>query len=105
MFSIMVRFDFPDETAADAFDALAADVVPGIREREPGTLLYLTHSVDGAPLSRAFFEIYGDRQAHAAHEARPEVAAFLAAVARLVTSTRVEYLIPDGPSEAAWTRH
>ncbi|RYV49967.1 antibiotic biosynthesis monooxygenase [Pengzhenrongella frigida] len=105
MFSIMVRFDLPDEAAAAAFDALAAEVVPSIREREPGTLLYLIHQVDGAPLSRAFYEIYRDRAAHAAHEARPEVAAFLTAVARLVTATRVEYLIPDGPSEAAWTRH
>ena len=102
MFSIAVRFDLPDEAAAARFDALALDVVPGIRTQEPGTLLYLTHLVDGAPLSRAFFEIYRDRAAHAAHEARPEVAAFLQAVARLVTSTRVEHLLPDGPSEEAW---
>ncbi|WP_407343646.1 antibiotic biosynthesis monooxygenase [Pengzhenrongella phosphoraccumulans] len=101
MFSIMVRFDLPDDAAAASFDALTADVVPGIRANEPGTLVYLTHRVDDAPLSRAFYEIYRDRAAHAAHEARPEVAAFLRAVSRLVVATRVEYLIPD-LTEAAW---
>ena len=100
MLSIMVRFDLTDEIAAAAFDALTAAVVPGIRAEEPGTLLYLTHRVDGAPLARAFYEIYRDRDAHAAHEARPAVADFLVAVARLVTSTRVELLTPDASSEA-----
>lgn len=96
MFSIMVRFDLPDAEAVAAFDELAAGVVPSIRSDEPGTLLYLTHTVEGAPLSRAFYEIYRDRAAHAAHEARPEVATFLQAVAGLGSSTRVEFLTLAG---------
>ena len=102
MLSIMVRFDLPDEAAAATFDVLAAAVVPGIRSEEPGTLLYLTHRVDGAPLARAFYEIYRDRNAHAAHEARAEVADFLQTVGQLAGSTRVELLTPDGSSETAW---
>ena len=102
MLAIMVRFDLPDAAAAAAFDALAEAVVPGIRTEEPGTLLYLTHRVEDAPLARAFYEIYVDRDAHLAHQGRPAVSDFLKAVARLVTSTRVELLTPDGSSEAAW---
>ncbi|QTE30484.1 putative quinol monooxygenase [Pengzhenrongella sicca] len=101
MFAITVRFDLPDDATAAEFDRLAAAVVPGIRTLEPGTLLYLVHAVDGAPLARAFYEIYRDRAAHAAHEARPEVASFLRAVSSLVTSTRVERFVPDAASEAA----
>ena len=36
-----------------------------------------------------------DRDAHAAHEARPPVAAFLATLDGLVSAVRVELLTPD----------
>ena len=36
MFTLVVRFDLPDAAAASAFDRLAADTIPVIREREQG---------------------------------------------------------------------
>src|SRR6185503_7559186 len=71
------RFESPDDDAAALFDQLTGQVLPGIRDHDPGTLLYLTHTVEDAPLSRVFYEVYRNHDAHAAHEARPEVAAFL----------------------------
>lgn len=93
MFSIVVRFELPDEGAAAIFDELTGHVVTGIRDHEPDTLLYLTHTVEDAPLARVFYEVYRNRDAHAAHEARPEVAAFLERVQELISSLRVEFLV------------
>jgi quinol monooxygenase YgiN len=95
VFSIVVRFEFPDHDPAALFDQLTSQVLPGIRDHEPGTLLYLTHTVEDAPLSRVFYEVYRNRDAHAAHEARPEVAAFLQRVREITSSLRVEFLRPD----------
>ena len=92
MFTLLVRFDLPDAAAAETFDRLAAETVPLIHEREPGTLTYDTFTVEGEPLARVFFEIYADADAHAAHEAQPHTATFLTAVRALVTSVRVEQL-------------
>ena len=96
MFSIVVRFESPDDDAAALFDQLTGQVLPGIRDHDPGTLLYLTHTVEDAPLSRVFYEVYRNHDAHAAHEARPEVAAFLQRVRENTSSLRVEFLLPDG---------
>ena len=93
MFAIAVRFDLPDPDAAEAFDALVREVLPGIRA-EPGTLLYATHTVEGEPLARVFYEVYRDRQAHAAHEARPGTARFLEQLGDLVSGVRAELLEP-----------
>lgn len=91
---LLVRFDLPDATAAAAFDRLAADTIPVIREREPGTITYDPYEVAGEPLARVFFEVYRDEQAHADHERQPHTADFLTAVRALVTSIRVERLSP-----------
>ena len=96
MFALVVRFDLPDAAAAAEFDALVRGVLPGIGTEEPGTLLYLTHAVEGEPLARIFYEVYRDRAAHAAHEERPATAEFLRRVQELVASVRVELLHPDG---------
>jgi quinol monooxygenase YgiN len=69
MFVLVVRFDLRDEVAAAQFDRLTREAVRRIAEREPGTLLYLTHHVDGEPLARVFYEVYRDREAFRAHEA------------------------------------
>ena len=92
VFTLVVRFDLPDEAAARAFDELTAAAVPLIRSNEPGTLTYDTYAVDDEPLARVFYEIYRDRDAHAEHERQPHTAAFLTAVRALVTQTRVEFL-------------
>lgn len=94
MLAIVVRFDLPDAAAAAAFAAALADVLPGIRDEEPGTLRYDVYEVVNAPLARVFHEIYRDRDAHAAHEARPATAAFLARARELVDDIRVELLTP-----------
>jgi quinol monooxygenase YgiN len=92
MFTLLVRFDLPDATAADAFDRLAEVAIPLIREREPGTLTYDPYTVEGEPLARVFFEVYQDNEAHAEHERQPHTVEFLTTVRALVDSIRVERL-------------
>jgi quinol monooxygenase YgiN len=94
VFAIAVRFDLTDEAAAGRFDDLVAATVPGILAEEEGTLVYTPHRVDGEPLARLFYEVYRDRAAHAAHEARPATAAFLEQVNGLVSAVRAEFLVP-----------
>jgi quinol monooxygenase YgiN len=94
MFALVVRFDCRDEAAATRFDELTDEVVPQITENEPGTLVYATHAVDGAPLARVFYEVYRDRAAFDAHEAADHVQAFHARKDPLLVGTRVEFLSP-----------
>lgn len=89
---IAVRFDLPDASALTTFDGLVAEVLPGIRDEEPGTLTYAVHAVDGEPLARLFFETY-TASGHADHEARPQTARFLERVRQLVSGVRVEHLV------------
>lgn len=98
MFALVVRFDLRDENAATAFDDLVAQTAPGIRELEPGTLVYATHGVEGDPLARVFYEVYADRAAFEAHEEQPHVKAFLAERGQYLAATRVEFLT-DGPAK------
>src|SRR5664279_4747275 len=74
VFTLIVRFDLPDASAAQTFDALAADAIPVIRANEPGTVTYDAYTVEGEPLARVFFEVYRDREAHAEHELQPHSA-------------------------------
>ena len=92
---MVVRFELPDAAAVQAFDALTAEAVPLIRAREPGTLVYDPHTVEGAPLARVFYEVYRDREAHAEHERQPHTEQFLIALRALVAETRVEVLSPQ----------
>lgn len=93
-FALVVRFDLHDAEAAAAFDALLAETLPLIVEREPGTLVYATHHVEDDPLARVFYEVYVDRAAHAAHEATPHTARFLQQTQHYVRSARVDLLGP-----------
>lgn len=95
MFALVVRFELKDAQAAEAFDALVRDTLNGIREREPGTLVYVTHGVDGAPLSRVFYEVYRDRSAFEEHGNQPHTRHFLTERDRYVSSARVEFLAPQ----------
>lgn len=95
-FVIVVRFDLRDEAAAEAFDALTAEALPHIRDSEPGTLTYAVHHVEDAPLSRVFYEVYVDREAHWQHEANPPTARFLAAMQQHLAQVRAEFL--TGPT-------
>lgn len=92
MFALVVRFDLRDAEAAAGFDALLAETLPLITEREPGTLVYATHGVEDEPLARVFYEVYTDRAAHRAHEATPHTARFLALLGQYVDRTQVDFL-------------
>jgi quinol monooxygenase YgiN len=94
MFALVVRFDCRDEAAVARFDELTAEVVEQITAQEPGTLMYATHSVDGAPLARIFYEVYQDREAFQIHEAADHVQLFHARKDPLVVGRRVEFLAP-----------
>lgn len=94
MFALVVRFDCQDAAAAARFDELTAAAVQQVTDREPGTLIYATSAVAGAPLARVFYEVYRDRDAFQAHEDAPHVQQFHALKDPLLTSTRVEFLTP-----------
>ena len=98
---IAVRFDVVDEEAAAEFDRLTADVVERITTEEPGTLVYVTHTVADEPLARVFYEIYADDAAFQAHEDAPHVRRFHAEKEPLLAGPpRVEFLRP-GPGKGA----
>jgi quinol monooxygenase YgiN len=92
MFAIAVRFDLKDEGAARVFDSLVTEMLDGIKELEPETLVYAVHQVEDAPLSRVFYEVYASREAHTHHEANPSTHRLLSQVEALTTSTRAEFL-------------
>jgi quinol monooxygenase YgiN len=94
VFALVVRFDLVDEAGAEQFDALTAEAVHMIKENEEGTLIYATHVVEGAPLSRVFYEVYRDRAAFQYHETAPHVVKFHARKNPFVASHRVEFLSP-----------
>jgi len=94
MFGLVVRFELRDVAAAEAFDGLVRETVEQITALEPGTLVYATHTVEDAPLSRVFYEIYRDRGAFAAHEQQAHTLRFLREREGHVASVRVEFLSP-----------
>lgn len=95
MFALVVRFNLRDEESAERFDELTREAVQLIVEREPGTLVYATHSVEGEPLARVFYEVYLDRDAFQAHETAQHVIDFHARKDPFVVSHRVEFLAPS----------
>ncbi|WP_040865704.1 putative quinol monooxygenase [Nocardia exalbida] len=94
MFALVVRFDLQDAGKAAEFDKLVAETVRAITDFEPGTLVYATHTVEGEPLSRIFYEVYRDRSAFEEHERQPHTRHFLSRRENYVASFRVEFLSP-----------
>lgn len=94
MYALVVRFDLKDNDSATAFDELVKLTGQGITAREPGTLVYVTHQVEGAPLARVFYEVYRDRAAFEEHERQPHTMRFLAEREKYIASTRVEFVSP-----------
>jgi quinol monooxygenase YgiN len=95
-FGVFVRFILRPGHA-DAFDALVAQTLEGIRGTEPGTLVYLSHSVEGDPTQRVFYELYQDRASFDLHEAQDHVKHFLATRGDHVESYTVDFLnLVDG---------
>ena len=88
MFGWVVRFTLT-EGGASGFDQLVKELVPSIQRDEPGTIVYATHTVEGQPNMRVFYELYRDREAFEEHERQAHTRRFLA--------EREQYLV--GPAE------
>lgn len=92
MFGLFVRFDLKPG-AEESFDALVRETLSRIASDEPGTLIYACHEVDGAPSSRAFYELYRDPAAFEEHERQEHVRRFLREREQyLAGPPRVEFL-------------
>ncbi len=88
MFGLVVRFTLTAD-GASGFDQLVQETVPSIQRHEPGTIVYATHTVEGQPNLRLFYELYRDREAFEEHERQDHTHRFLA--------EREQYLV--GPAE------
>jgi quinol monooxygenase YgiN len=94
---LVVRFTLRPGREAE-FDQLVSATVDQIRQREPGTLMYLTHTVGDEPQVRIFYELYRDEAAFEAHEREPHVRHFLAQRERLVDRVDVDWVRPAAVS-------
>lgn len=91
-FGLVVRFTTHDAASARAFDGLAEEALRGIRTQEPGTLVYVNHSVPDEPNVRVFYELYADRASFEEHERQPHVQRFLSERAQHLASFEVTFL-------------
>ncbi|WP_175408093.1 putative quinol monooxygenase [Streptomyces sp. TRM64462] len=91
-FGLVVRFALRDDLAAEAFDALCARTLDGVKSSEPGTLTYVIHQPEGEPLVRVFYELYADRAAFDAHEAQPHTRRFLVEREQYLAGVEVTFL-------------
>ncbi|WP_455356109.1 putative quinol monooxygenase [Streptomyces sp. SYSU K217416] len=91
-YGLVVRFEMHDAEAADRFDELADRTMVEIKLREPGTLIYVNHQVEGEPSVRVFYELYVDRAAFEAHEQHVHVRHFLKERERYVKRVEVTAL-------------
>lgn len=92
MFGLCVRFTCKDEASAQAYDRLVAETVECIKTREPGTLVYACHRVEGEPLRRVFYELYRDKAAFDAHSGAAHVRRYLAEREQYLAATEVDWL-------------
>ena len=90
-FALVVRFTVRPGAEAE-FDALVAQTAVGIRNHEPGTVVYCCHRVEDQPRQWIFYELYRDRAAFEAHEATEHTRRFLAERGALVEATEVDFL-------------
>jgi quinol monooxygenase YgiN len=92
-FGLIVRFALRPGRETE-FDQLVSATVDEIRRREPGTLLYVTHTVRDEPQVRIFYELYRDEAAFDAHEREPHIRDFLAERERLIERVDVDWVRP-----------
>lgn len=92
MFGLIVRFVCKDEQSAEAFDLLVQETLGEIKRHEGGTLVYVSHRVEGEPLVRIFYEMYADRAAFEAHEQQPHTQRFLAEREQYLSSVTVSWV-------------
>ncbi|MFI8179568.1 putative quinol monooxygenase [Actinacidiphila glaucinigra] len=101
-FALFVRFTLK-EGEAEGFDALVRETTAAIRAKEPGTLVYACHEVEGTPGQRIFFELYADRAAFDEHERQAHTKHFLSERDKYVANTEVDFMAPYAgkyPTEA-----
>jgi len=76
MFALVVRFEVrPDHV--DAFDVLVSETLSEIADKEPGTVVYVSHVPRDRPTERIFYECYRDEGAFDAHEGHHHTRRFL----------------------------
>lgn len=102
MYALVARFELNDQASAQAFDQLAEATSRAIAAKEPGTLVYVTHQVEDAPLSCVFYEVYRDQEAFEEHGRQPHIAHFLTERQRYVASARVEFTRVEFISPVTW---
>ena len=90
-FGLAVRFTLKPGHE-EAFDQLVSATVAGIRDQEPGTLVYACHMVKDRPELRMFYELYRDRAAFDVHEDQPHVRHFLAERGQHLAGVEVDFL-------------
>jgi len=91
VYGLVVRFTLL-EGSGEAFDRLADETLALVKEREPGTLVYACHEVEGEPMARVFYELYSDRAAFEAHERQDHIRRFLAGRGQYLADVRVDRL-------------
>jgi quinol monooxygenase YgiN len=91
--ALVVRFSLKPG-AAEGFDQLMTETVAQIRTEEPGTWVYVVHSVDGQPDQRIFYELYKDDDAFAFHNSQPYIRHFLEGREQYLTATHVDFGAP-----------
>jgi quinol monooxygenase YgiN len=101
VYALIVRFEVKPD-CLERFDALVAETLEGIRDHEPGTLLYVNATPDDSSTARVFVEVYADEHAFEAHEAAPHTQHFLAAREALIDSYRVEFVRPTDGKFPGW---
>jgi quinol monooxygenase YgiN len=95
-FALVVRFTIRSGCEA-IFDDLVSQTAEDIRAREPGTLVYACHKVEGAARERIFYELYANRAAFEEHETQVHTRHFLATREALLEATHVDFLnLADG---------
>jgi quinol monooxygenase YgiN len=92
MIAMVVRLDVHDGEAAAALDVMLADLAREVTANEPGTLVYVVHTVEGEPLARVLYEVYADEESFQTHQDAAYFQAFLAARAPLMAARRAERL-------------
>ncbi|MRH89610.1 antibiotic biosynthesis monooxygenase [Nocardia sp. SYP-A9097] len=94
MYALVVTLHLRDTEFARVFDRLALDTADHIAECEPGTLLYVIHTVADAPEVRTIYEVYRDREAFEQHQRQQHTKNFLEQRDNLIVSTKVQVLTP-----------
>jgi quinol monooxygenase YgiN len=66
------------------FERAAREMIAHVRANEPSTLTYVLHRSTGDPTAFAFYEVYADQAALAAHGGSEQMQKFFGAVGGLL---------------------